>query len=88
MVGLLGWSSHTPVYEASVSFTVKVANPLYAGVNAYNEKTAEQMAKTFPYILKSIFLLRFFFIIIFILKSFYFITYFRIDCVFINDTLY
>ena len=53
MVGLLGWSSHTPVYEASVSFTVKVANPLYAGVNAYNEKTAEQMAKTFPYILTS-----------------------------------
>ncbi len=51
--GFAGWYLHTPVYEASVSFTVKVANPLYAGVNIYNEKTAEQMEKTFPYILTS-----------------------------------
>jgi len=51
--GIVGWSSYKPVYEASVSFTVKVANPLYSSVNVYNEKTAEQMAKTFPYILTS-----------------------------------
>lgn len=47
------YRSYTPVYHATASFTVKVANPLYASVNAYNTKTAEQMAKTFPYILTS-----------------------------------
>ncbi len=47
------YRSYTPVYHATASFTVKVANPLYASVSAYNTKTAEQMAKTFPYILTS-----------------------------------
>lgn len=51
--GFVTWNRYHPVYEASVSFTVKVANPLYARVNAYNEKAAEQMEKTFPYILTS-----------------------------------
>lgn len=40
-----------PQYQASASFTVKVADPLYSSISAYNTKTAEQMAKTFPYIL-------------------------------------
>ena len=47
------YSSFTPVYEAYASFTVRVANPLYASVHTYNASTAEQMAKTFPYILTS-----------------------------------
>ena len=54
--GLLGASSYinyAPYYTATASFTVKVANPLYSGVSSYNTKTAEQMAKTFPYILTS-----------------------------------
>ena len=46
-------SSYTPVYQATASFTVKVADPLYASISTYNMKTAEQMAKTFPYILTS-----------------------------------
>lgn len=45
--------TYTPSYQATASFTVKVADPLYASVSSYNMKTAEQMAKTFPYILTS-----------------------------------
>lgn len=40
-------------YEAYASFTVRVANPLYASVSSYNDKTAEVMADTFPSILTS-----------------------------------
>ena len=40
--------TYSPTYEAYASFTVKVANPLYASVNTYNEKTAQVMADTFP----------------------------------------
>ena len=42
-----------PVYEAYASFTVRVANPLYASVSSYNERTAQVMADTFPSILTS-----------------------------------
>lgn len=52
-VGARSYRAYTPVYEASASFTVRVANPLYASISSYNIKTAEQMAKTFPYILTS-----------------------------------
>ena len=45
--------SYTPQYEASASFTVHVADPLQANVRSYNTGTADQMAKTFPYILTS-----------------------------------
>lgn len=45
--------SYSPVYETSASFTIKVVNPLYASASGYNSKTAEQMEKTFPYILSS-----------------------------------
>lgn len=45
--------AYRPVYEASASFTVRVANPLYASVSSYNEKTAQVMADTFPSILAS-----------------------------------
>ena len=40
-------------YEASASFTVRVSNPLYGTQQYYNNSAAEQMAKTFPYILTS-----------------------------------
>ena len=50
---LRSWRSYTPRYTASVTFTVQVANPLYSSVQSYNASTAEQMAKTFPYILTS-----------------------------------
>ncbi len=52
-LGYSGYRSYTPVYEASMSFTVRVANPLYAGINAYNNATAKQLNSTFPYILRS-----------------------------------
>lgn len=45
--------SYTPRYQATASFTVYVSNPLQAEVRTYNTATAEQMAKTFPYILTS-----------------------------------
>ena len=49
------WTAHSysPRYQASASFTVKVANPLYADQQYYNNAVAEQMAKTFPHILTS-----------------------------------
>ena len=43
--------TYSPQYQAYASFTVKVANPLFASVNAYNTETAEQMAATFPSVL-------------------------------------
>ncbi len=51
--GIFSYRSYTPIYEASMSFTVRVTNPLYASVTAYNAKTAEQMANTFPYVITS-----------------------------------
>ncbi len=47
------WHTYTPRYTASTSFTVKVANPLYATQQYYNNAAAEQMASTFPQILTS-----------------------------------
>ncbi len=46
-------ATYSPRYRATASFTVKVADPFYPSVNAYNTKTAEQMAKTFPHIVNS-----------------------------------
>ena len=45
--------SYVPMYEAYASFTVRVENPLYSDTHSYNTATAEQMAKTFPYVLNS-----------------------------------
>ena len=45
--------SYRPIYEANASFTVRVANLLYASVSSYNEKTAQVMADTFPSLLTS-----------------------------------
>lgn len=54
--GVLCWNVHRsyrPVYRAQATFTVYVINPLQAEIRSYNTATAEQMAKTFPYILTS-----------------------------------
>lgn len=45
--------SYRPMYRASATFTVYVTNPLQSEIRSYNTATAEQMAKTFPYILTS-----------------------------------
>lgn len=54
-VGLTVWQqrSFQTTYEAYASFTVRVANPLYASVSSYNDRTAQVMADTFPSILTS-----------------------------------
>ena len=45
--------SYRPMYRASATFTVYVTNPLQSEIRSYNTATAEQMSKTFPYILTS-----------------------------------
>lgn len=47
------YRSYRPMYRASATFTVYVSNPLQSEIRSYNTATAEQMAKTFPYILTS-----------------------------------
>ena len=47
------YRSYYPMYRATATFTVYVANPLQSEIRSYNTATAEQMAKTFPYILTS-----------------------------------
>ena len=46
VLGYNGYRAYRPVYDASVSFTVRVANPLYAQVDAYNNATAKQLNDT------------------------------------------
>ena len=48
-----GRRNYRPVYRASSTFTVSVTNALQAEVRGYNSTTADQMARTFPYILTS-----------------------------------
>ena len=47
------YRTYRPVYKASATFTVYVTNALQSEIRSYNTTTAEQMAKTFPYILTS-----------------------------------
>jgi receptor protein-tyrosine kinase len=51
--GLRHYRGYVPEYTAAASFSVRVANPVYGSIAAYNTATAEQMAKTFPYVLTS-----------------------------------
>lgn len=53
MFAFLSHRRYVPQYTASAAVSVRVANPLYGSVSAYNVATAEQMAKTFPYVLTS-----------------------------------
>lgn len=51
--GFRAYRSYAPIYTASATFSVRVTDPVYGGISAYNTATAEQMAKTFPYVLTS-----------------------------------
>ena len=51
--GFLAYRNYSPRYTAQVSFSIQTTNPLYASQQYYNASTAEQMAKTFPYVLTS-----------------------------------
>ena len=53
IMGLRAWLSYTPQYTATVTFTVNVKNTMQASISIYNSTTAEQLGKTFPYILTS-----------------------------------
>lgn len=45
--------SYIPMYQASASYTVRMANPFYGSQQTYNNSTVGQMNKTFPYIISS-----------------------------------
>ena len=45
--------TYTPSYQAYASFVVNVASAYNYDSTYYNQTTAEQMSKTFPYILTS-----------------------------------
>ncbi len=47
------YRAYVPVYTASASVSVRMASPIYGSMSSYNSATAEQMAKTFPYVLTS-----------------------------------
>lgn len=52
-LSFISYQAYRPQYRAEASFTVHVINPLYSSIQVYNSATAQQMAKTFPYILTS-----------------------------------
>ena len=52
-IGTWEYLSYKPSYTAQATFTIYVSNPLQSTIQSYNTATAEQMAKTFPYILTS-----------------------------------
>ena len=51
--GLKARIGYHPMYQATATFTVYVSDPMQSEIRGYNTATAEQMAKTFPYILTS-----------------------------------
>ena len=53
LMGLRAWRNYVPSYTASVTFTVYTTGTLQSNSQTYDTATAEQMAKTFPYILTS-----------------------------------
>ena len=50
---ILTQRSYSPLFVSSATFTVYVSDPVQAGISNYNAKTAEQMSKTFPYVISS-----------------------------------
>lgn len=45
--------TYTPQYQTSSTFTVSISNNYGSSTKTYNNATAKQMAKTFPYVLQS-----------------------------------
>ena len=52
-MGFRSWRSYRPVYTASATFAVYVGSELQSSTPTYNAAAAEQMSKTFPFILTS-----------------------------------
>ncbi len=52
-MGYRAWTSYVPSYSASVTFSVYTVNENQSSVATFNQAAAQQMEKTFPYILTS-----------------------------------
>lgn len=57
LLGLRAWRSYTPMYATQVTFTIQMADSSLADIGGstsyYNKATAEQLTKTFPYLIQS-----------------------------------
>ncbi len=57
LLGLRAWRSYTPMYASQVTFTIQMADSSLADIGGstsyYNKATAEQLTKTFPYLVQS-----------------------------------
>ena len=57
LMGLRAWRSYTPMYESQVTFTIQTVDSSLTDIGGstsyYNKATAEQLAKTFPYLVQS-----------------------------------
>lgn len=55
--GLRNWRSYRPMYASEVTFTIRMADTTLTDISGstsyYSKATAEQLSKTFPYILQS-----------------------------------
>lgn len=54
---LRSWRAYTPMYASEVTFTIQVntsgTSDISGGTSYYDKATAEQLSKTFPYLLQS-----------------------------------
>ena len=57
LFGLRAWRSYTPMYASQVTFTIQTADSSLTDIGGstsyYNKATAEQLTKTFPYLVQS-----------------------------------
>lgn len=57
LLGLRAWRSYTPMYASQVTFTIQTADSSLTDIGGstsyYNKATAEQLTKTFPYLVQS-----------------------------------
>lgn len=57
LLGLRAWRSYTPMYASQVTFTIQLADSSLTDIGGstsyYNKATAEQLTKTFPYLVQS-----------------------------------
>ena len=55
--GLRSWRSYRPMYASEVTFTIQIADTTLTDISGttsyYSKATAEQLSKTFPYIIQS-----------------------------------
>lgn len=56
-MGLRAWRSYTPMYASEVTFTIRMDDSSLTDIGGstsyYDKATAEQLTKTFPYLIQS-----------------------------------